>query len=258
MPSLSLKGAFNLAPTGSGNLSVSSAIAEHWRFYWRRQGLINRRRGGRGENTLMRFLLLWRRSPDRCLRSLACRVGWVLPRTFKLPAHANRLQCIPNPTELLIRTFLRRPRAKLFTCAARMCDTHFESREGDLTHTSSSQKTGGTTERQRLVSRFLPDSKRVRKNSSEAEVKVVGPRIKSHLCDSEGVFSLMYFPISTTAPICETDFSQSTNCHMTVKGERVTVCVCVCAHAQVPVTGKPREDLTLVTLLLSFTPLRIK
>lgn len=57
-------------------------------------------------------------------------------------------------------------------------------------------------------------------------MKVIGPLIKSHIFDTKGVFSLTYFPISTVVPICETDYSWSTNCHMTVKGERVCVCVC--------------------------------
>lgn len=107
------------------------------------RGLINRRLGDRGENTFMPFSLS--SGLETIPGSLSQESG--LPNSLgfikdlQTSCSRNRLQCIPNPTELLIRTFLRRPRAKLFTCTARTCDTHFESREGDLMHTASSQKT---------------------------------------------------------------------------------------------------------------------
>lgn len=131
------------------------------------RGLINRRRAGRGENTLMPFALS--SGLETIPGSLSQEPGLPNCLGFIKDLQTSCSRKPPPVHSKSYRAFNTHISAatsrQLFTCAARMCDTHFESREGDLT---SSQKTGGTTERQRLVSRFLPDSKRVKKKSTAA------------------------------------------------------------------------------------------
>lgn len=63
--------------------------------------IINRRLGERRKVSLcfFLFLLVWKRSPNRCLMSWACQIHLVLSRTFNsLLAQPPPAQHIPNPT----------------------------------------------------------------------------------------------------------------------------------------------------------------
>lgn len=95
--------------------------------------IINRRLGERRKVRLcfFLFLLVWKRSLNRCLMSRACQIHLVLSRTFNsLLAQPPLAQHIPNPTQSFnthISTFTRgctHTHSQTFHMHWRMCDIH--------------------------------------------------------------------------------------------------------------------------------------